>query len=386
MGACGCGGFSKVSVDKVAFDKAEVSFVWPSKDPVSSVCYRSGALKAKKEKFTELKYDAKGVTATLPAGTWCTYWVKDKVKMLTPNTTAPTILRKILESDAVKSKVDALGLTKFMESFDPENDPQVADLPDGKLKDVLVQVESLLPVNEWEIVGSVSFPRGKYEKDELVLSGMEKTLNAADAKLSEPATQIAMARAKKKAAVEGLKYAISQLGIDLDALFGNVMELFGVDLPQTDLNAKIADMECDVFEPLSDDELALLETGTTEFKSTAIARFCIATENTKVPVKFEWKGPLENGKVPVWRFDKNKHRVNLDKPMEVALTPKAAKKDGEKAPVNHFEGTLKLSPGRYAYVWEVDGKTYFEQGSATPEGDNACYKIFEVAAIKPKFV
>jgi len=250
----------------------------------------------------------------------------------------------------------------------------------------LTQIESLLPVNDWEITPKVEIATGVYQGDELILTGMQKTTEAIKAKAREPRNQIAMARLKKKAAVTAAQTVISQLGIDLNAIFGDVMELFGIDMPEVDLNAKVADMEVDIFEPLSDEELALLETGTAEFKSTAIARFCRATENTKVPVKVEWHGPVENAKVKFWRFDKKKKRINVDKPIEVALTAKKAKKDGEKAPENQWEGTVNLAPGRWAYTFDVDGKQFYGYGDAIPEGKEGCYKVLEVICIEPHFV
>jgi len=387
MGAC-CGkGGSTVELGS-GFDQAEVAFVWPGKeDQPDVVAYRPATLKALIKKFDEVKFQGgQKSTVTLAKGEYNSVWKIGKVKYVVPGTPAPTLLRKILESDAIKSKLDMFGLKgiyeKLLEEFDAGNDPQIGDLPEGKFKDALVLLEGSLPVNKWAIDADVNVSRGKYEGDERILTGTEKFAEAAAKKMAEPKTQIALARAKKKIQIEAMKAAFNQLGIDLDAILGDVFSIFGVDPPELELNAKIADMECDVFEPLSEEEQKLLETGTPEFKSTAIARYCVATDNTKVPVRFEWRGPSEKAAVRVWKWSEAKKQ---SQPIVAELVSKKDKK-GEVVP-NTWETTLQLSPGRWAFQWEVDGNVFYSFGNPVPadKKDNS-YKVLEVKAIKPIFV
>jgi len=161
------------------------------------------------------------------------------------------------------------------------------------------------------------------------------------------------------------------------------LKIFGVDPPKLELDAKIEHMKVDVLAPLTPEEKKLLETGTPEFKSTAIARFCLATDNTKVPVRFHWKGAVEKGVVRVWQWSE------MQKRSEVRIGEFVAKKDkktGENVP-NEWECTIHLHPGRWAFQWEVDGNLYFSNGDAIPaENKDSSYKVLEVKVIKPIFV
>lgn len=387
MGCCSSSG-SKVAVG-TGFEKAEVAFVWPSKEEAPDrVAYRPATLKSLTKKFEEVKFDGgRRTRVTLEKGEWNSVWKIGKVKYVVPGTPAPTLLRKILESDAIKSKLELFHLKdiyeKLLGEFEAGNDPQIGDLPDGKFKDALVLLEGALPVNKFAIEPSINIQRGKYEGDERILTGLEKAAETASKKLAEPKSQIAIARAKKKIAVEAMKAAFNQLGIDLDAILGDIFGIFGVDPPELELNAKIADMECDIFEPLSEEENALLETGTAEFKSTAIARYCVATDNTRVPVYFTWGGPVEKAAVRLWKWSEQKKR---SEPIVTELTAIKDKKTGEPVP-NRWEATVQLSPGRWAIQWEVDGKVYFESGAPVPEDKKeSSYKILEVNVVKPIFV
>jgi len=387
MGACcGKGGVS-VDVGK-GFEQAEVQFVWPSKKDIpDQITYRSASFKALVKKFDEVKYDGPHRTrVTLPKGEYNSVWKIGKVKYVVPEKVAPTLLRKILESDAIKSKLDMFGLKgiyeKLLEQFKAGNDPQLSDLPDGKFKDALVLLEGALPVNKWAVEPSVKVQRGKYEGDERIMSSMEKFAEEADKKMSEPAMQIAAARLKKKVAVEAIKAAFNQLGISLDEILGNIFELFGVDPPQLDLDAKIEDMKCDILEPLSEDEKAQLETGTAEFKSTALARYCVATDNTRVPIRFEWRGPAEKAAVRFWKWSE---KVKASAPQVSEFVP--VKNDKGEVVPNKFETTVQLSPGRWAYQFEVDGAVFWDFGAPVPvEKKDNSYRVMEVLAVKPIFV
>jgi len=387
MGAC-CGkGGSDVGLG-AGFDGAEVQFVWPKKKDIpAKIAYRSASIKALTKKFDELKYDGSHNTrVTLPKGEYNSVWYVGSVKYVIPDKVAPTLLRKLLESEAIKSKLEILHLKdiyeKLLEQFEAGNDPQIADLPDGKFKEALVLLEASLPVNKWAIEPHVTVMRGKWVDNQRELGAGEKIAEAAAKKLAEPETQIAIARAKKKAAVEGIKFAFNQLGIDLDAIFGDIFELFGVEPPKLDLDNMIEDMKCDVFAPLSEDEKKLLETGSAEFKSTAIARFCIATANTKVPVKFEWSGPAEKLAVRVWKWSESN---SAPEPQLHELAP-FKNKEGVVVP-EKFEATVQLAPGRWAFQWEVDGQTFFSHGNPVPaDKKDSSFKVLEVTAIKPIFV
>jgi len=142
-------------------------------------------------------------------------------------------------------------------------------------------------------------------------------------------------------------------------------------------------MKCDPFAPLTEDEKKLLETGTAEFQSTAIARFCLATANTRVPVKFEWGGPAEKIAVRVWKWSES--AKSGAEPVVHELSP-AKNKEGVVVP-EKYEATVQLAPGRWAFQWEVDGQTFFSHGSPVPaDQKDSSYKVLEVKAIKPIFV
>jgi len=389
---CACSkGSSSVEVADKEFDKAEVAFIWPHKEPADSIALKSAALKDMLKKPEELKYEAGMKTVkTLEKGTYNTVWKVGSVKYLVPGTCAPTILRKILESDPVKNNLEKFGLDKLM--WEADKDPQIEDLPDGNFKKALTTLEGLLPVNKWEIAASVEIPIGKYANHELRLTAFEKGRVELKEFADKPENQVKIARLKKKAAVEAAKMLLQELGISLDEILGNVFEVFGIDPPQVDLDAKLNDMGGDVLAPLSEDEKALIETGTHEFKSTALARYCVATQNTRVPVRYQYRSPgVTKALVRLWPFKKHGKGHGEGKAhgeaIEVALEPKKPEKEGKEAPKDTYECVVPLAPGRWAYQFDVDGKVFYSYGEAVPEGDTkGHYRVLEVAAVKPHFV
>jgi hypothetical protein len=413
MGGCCGGGSAKVVVPaKGTFQGAEVQFVWPDKESADKLEYKEGGLRnaTKPFKVVELK-EHRDPVVFLPPGTYKSRWWKGGVKYLTPNAVAPTLLRKLLENDKVKDLLQGF-------EWDAELDPQISMLPDGRVKDALAKLEDLLPVNQFEIKPSVEVMLGKYVENKLELSGGEKMKLEMRKKTRDPRFIIASKRLAKKAAVEAGKAALSQLGISLDAILGDVLGIFGIDVPEGELDAKVADYNVDVFEPLSEDEMKSLEQASYEFKSTAVARFCLATQKTRVPLWVEWNAQAENCRFRWWRFQGEGVAVPADQINEVVLQAKKprpkpakeeeseqkeltaeeaekkkkkeeeeAKKEAEK-PLIGKEALVEFPPGRIAFQWIVDDAVYFDFGDvapAKPADANAAafFKVMEVKVVDP---
>ncbi len=260
-------------------------------------------------------------------------------------------------------------------------DPQVSDLPEGKARDALALIESLLPVNHWAIKGNVDVALGHYEKEVLVLSFTEKIKEKAREASENPKVVIAANRAKKAAAIEAGKALLSAIGLNLDEVVGNVGEYFGLDLPELELNQKMEDMKADTVAPLTDDEMGELARAMPAFKNTALARMAVATANTRVPVKFYWSGQgLASAKLTYWRWTRGNHHAGAAQTVELAMKPENLNKKG----LAEFEAIVPLSVGRWAYFWDISGECYYDMGKPAPKDDAlGHYQVLEVTCIEP---
>ncbi len=289
---------------------------------------------------------------------------------------------QILDSINAKNQAQALGLAVVIEALNRRGrDPQISDLPEGKARDVLGLIESLLPVNHWEIKGKLDVALGHYEKDVRVLSFGEKVKETAREAGKNPNVVIAANRAKKAAAIEAGKASLDALGINLDEVVGDVAKFFGLDPPEAELNQKMEDMKADTVAPLTDEEMGALDRAMPAFKNTAVARMAVATANTRVPVKFYWSGQgLASAKLTYWRWESGNHHAGRAQTVDLLLKPENVKKKG----LAEFEAVVPLGVGRWAYFWEANGERYYDMGKLAPKDDGlGYYQVLEVTCIEP---
>lgn len=407
----GCGGSknAKVYADEDAFESVRVNFIWPNANAPQAVEWRGTDFKSMKAGWNKLDYKTGSVSATsaeLPAGTLTTRWLgADGKYYLTPKDLAPTLLRKFLENDKVKELLSVGGQEL---KWDQSKDPSIKDLPDSKLKEVLITLEGLLPYNKFNIGGIAKVKRGKWIKGDRQLSLTEKAMEEKDKIMSDPKKAIPINRGIKKAQVEAVKAAIEQLGISFADLVPDMDEVFGLKVDGAELDNKVADLtEYDPSEPLSEDELKSIEQGSYAFTSTAIARFCAADiKAARVPVRFEWNVAEESAaevKVRWWTVDFADKELKEFKattaPQESVLIPKQYRpkknekeKSAEeiekiKAKLVGKEVLVNLPVGTIAYQFVLDNKVFLDAGDPIPDdADSAqCFKVLDTNVVEPIF-
>jgi len=184
---------------------------WPNLDGVTAVEYRKRGLGGGGKWNQEKVGQDQTVTVTLRPGNGYSFkWKKGEDDWLSPLGAMPSLLFKL-------RKVPLLGT--LISTLPEKMQRKVNELPDGKVKDMLMGLADMMPTNPFDVSATVRVEYGYYHEEEQILTRGQKLLKLKDEKLSDPNTRFALRVTLLSGAVIALAKGFELAGIGFLGVF-----------------------------------------------------------------------------------------------------------------------------------------------------------------------